>query len=212
MARYKEAVCRICRRYGEKLFLKGERCLTSKCTFEKRPTPPGQQSLRRRRVSEYGLQLKEKQKARHIYGILERQFRRNFAEASRRAGLTGENLLQILEMRLDNTVYRLGFADSRAQARQLVSHGHITLNGRKTDIPSCLVKPGDVIAWKEDSAKLDLYKRAAEGVESKYIPSWLNLDKQNLSGRVLSPPSRNEIDSRIDERVIVEFYSRKGKL
>ncbi len=208
MARYTGPVCRLCRREGEKLMLKGDRCTTSKCALERRGTPPGQKPRRRRKVSERGLQLREKQKVRRIYGILERQFRGHFAEAERRRGLTGENLLQILEMRLDSVVYRLGFADSRSQARQLVRHGHIALNGRKTDIPSCAVKPGDVISWKEGSTRLEYYKEMAREIQSKLIPSWLSLDMQTLSGRVLAPPARGDIDVRIDERLIVEYYSR----
>jgi len=154
------------------------------------------------------LQLREKQKTRFIYGVLERQFRRHFAEAERRPGQSGENLLQILEMRLDNVVYRLGFADSRRQARQLVQHGHITLNGHVTNIPSCLVKESDVITWKEGSSKTLLYQMVAKDIESKFIPGWLSLDQSNLSGQVLSAPERSEIDSTIDERLIVSFYSR----
>jgi small subunit ribosomal protein S4 len=154
------------------------------------------------------LQLKEKQKARYIYGVLERQFRRHFAEAGRRPGLSGENLLLILEMRLDNVVYRLGFAESRRQARQLVQHGHITIKGRVSNIPSCQVKLGDEIAWKEGSSKTVPYKMAAEDIESKVIPSWLSLDRNSLSGQVLSVPSRGEGEVAIDERLIVAFYSR----
>ncbi|HEY48510.1 MAG TPA: 30S ribosomal protein S4 [Dehalococcoidia bacterium] len=208
MARYTGPACRICRRHGEKLMLKGAKCLTPKCPVLKRHTPPGQHGSARRKVSEYSMQLKEKQKARYIYGVLERQFIRHYAEAERRPGPTGENLLQILEMRLDNVVYRLGFAESRRQARQLVQHGHITVNGRVTNISSYLVKEGDVIAWKEGSSKSVLYKIAAEDIGSKFIPSWLSLDQDNLSGRVLSAPSPNETESAIDERLIVAFYAR----
>lgn len=208
MARYAGPVCRLCRRQGEKLFLKGERCMTPKCAIERRPTPPGQRGRRRQRVSDRGLQLREKQKARHIYGILERQFQRHFAEGERRPGHTGENLLKILEMRLDNVIYRLGFADSRKQARQLVRHGHFTLNGRKTDIPSCAVKPGDTIAWMEGSTKLEYYKIMVRGIQSKPIPDWLSLDMQTLTGRVLAVPSRGDMESLVDENVIVEYYSR----
>lgn len=189
--------------------LKGAKCFTPKCPVERRHTPPGQHgSARRRRVSEYSLQLKEKQKARYIYGVLERQFRRYFAEAERRPGLSGENLLQILEMRLDNVSYRLGFAESRNQARQLVQHGHLTVNGRRTYIPSYQVKTGDVISWGEGSSKLVPYQIAANDIESKSIPSWLSLDTETLSARVLALPSRSEMESTIDERLIVEFYSR----
>ena len=208
MARYTGPACRICRRHGDKLMLKGAKSFTPKCPVVKRHTPPGQHTPSRRKVSEYNLQLKEKQKARYTYGVLERQFRRHYAEAERRPGLNGENLLVILEMRLDNVVYRLGFADSRRQARQLVQHGHITLNGRVTDIPSCQTKVGNVIAWKETSSKTAPYQVAAGEIESKFIPGWLSLDTANLSGRVVSVPSRGEIESAIDERLIVAFYSR----
>jgi len=208
MARYTGPACRICRRHGEKLMLKGAKCFTPKCPVVRRHSPPGQHGSARRKVSEYSLQLREKQKTRFIYGVLERQFRRHFAEAERRPGQSGENLLQILEMRLDNVVYRLGFADSRRQARQLVQHGHITLNGHVTNIPSCLVKESDVITWKEGSSKTLLYQMVAKDIESKFIPGWLSLDQSNLSGQVLSAPERSEIDSTIDERLIVSFYSR----
>ncbi|MFC2039301.1 30S ribosomal protein S4 [Chloroflexota bacterium] len=209
MGRYTGPVCRLCRRQGEKLTLKGERCNSRKCAMEGSNSPPGQQHRqRRRRVSDRGLQLKEKQRARHTYGVLERQFRRHFAKAQRRPGITGENLLQVLEMRLDNVVYRLGFADSRRQARQVVLHGHITLNGRKTDIASCAVKPGDIIAWRERSTNTEYYKRVVEQVQDKIVPQWLVLDQQGLSGRVLVAPSRSDIDPMIDEKTIVEYYSR----
>ena len=208
MARYTGPVCRICRRHGEKLFLKGDKCFTPKCLVEQRSVPPGQHGSVRRKISEYGLQLREKQKARYIYGILERQFKRYFAEAERRPGLTSENLLQLLEMRLDNVIYRLGFADSRRQARQLVLHGHITVNGRKAGIPSYQVKSGSVIAWKEGSSKLALYKMAAEAIEGKTVPGWLSLDREKISGRVLSIPSSGDIETTIDRQLIVAFYSR----
>ncbi len=208
MARYTGPACRICRRHGEKLILKGAKCLTPKCPVVRRHSPPGQHGTARRKVSDYSLQLKEKQKTRYIYGVLERQFRRHFTEAERRPGLSGENLLQILEMRLDNIVYRLGFADSRRQARQLVQHGHITVNGRVTTIPSYHAKEGDVITWKEGSSKTVLYQMVAKDIESKFIPGWLSLDQSSLSGQVLSAPGRSEIDSTIDERLIVAFYSR----
>ena len=208
MARYTGAVCRLCRRSGEKLFLKGNRCMTPKCAVDKRPKPPGQQTGRRRRISDRGLQLREKQKARYTYQILERQFRHSFTQAERQAGITGENLLVLLERRLDNVVYRLGFADSRSQARQLVRHGHIMLNGRKTDIPSCLVKEGDTISWREQSNKTEYYKQLAQTVEAKTVLSWLSLDRQNLIGQVLSLPTPEEVDARFDGKAIVEYYSR----
>jgi small subunit ribosomal protein S4 len=208
MARYTGPACRVCRRHGEKLMLKGARCLTPKCSVVQRHAPPGQHGTARRKVSEYSLLLREKQKARHIYGVLERQFRRHYAEAERRPGLSGENFLQILEMRLDNVVYRLGFAESRRQARQLVQHGHMIVNGRAINIPSYQVKEGDVIAWKEGSSKTVIYKQAAQEVEGKVIPNWLSLDRDNLSGQVLTAPSRSDIETNIDERLIVAFYSR----
>jgi small subunit ribosomal protein S4 len=209
MARYTGPACRICRRQGDKLMLKGDKCFTPKCPVEKRHTPPGQHSSsRRKKVSEYSLQLKEKQRARYIYGVLERQFRKHFAEAERLPGLSGENLLQLLEMRLDNVAYRLGFADSRRQARQLVLHGHISVRGRVTDIPSYQVKVGNVISWKEGSTKLVLYQVVVKNIESKTIPSWLSLDRDTMSGRVLAKPSRSDIEATIDERLIVAFYSR----
>jgi small subunit ribosomal protein S4 len=209
MARYTEAVCRLCRRSGEKLFLKGSRCFTPKCAIDKRPKPPGQQTTRRRRrFSDRALQLREKQKARYTYGTLEKQFRKTFKQAERQAGITGENLLVLLERRLDNVVYRLGFADSRAQARQLVRHGHIVLNGRKTNIPSCLVKEGDTIGWRENSQKSEYYKQLVEEIESKTVLNWLSLDRQNLVGQVLTMPTPEEIDARFDGKAIVEYYSR----
>lgn len=208
MARNIGAVCRLCRRSGEKLFLKGNRCFTPKCGVDKRPKPPGQQLRRRQRLSDRGLQLREKQKARHSYGILERQFRRIFAQAERQAGITGENLLVLLERRLDNVVYRLGFADSRSQARQLVRHGHIMLNGHKTNIPSCLVKEGDTISWRKESAKTEYYKQLAQTIEAKSVLNWLSLDKATLAGQVLSLPTPEDIEATFDEKVIVEYYSR----
>jgi small subunit ribosomal protein S4 len=209
MARYTGAVCRLCRRSGEKLLLKGSRCFTPKCAIDKRPKPPGQQTTRRRRrFSDRALQLREKQKARYTYGTLEKQFRKTFKQSERQSGITGENLLILLERRLDNVVYRLGFADSRAQARQLVRHGHILLNGRKTDIPSCLVKEGDTIAWRENSQKSEYYKQLLEDIESKAVLNWLSLDRQNLVGQVLTMPTPEEIDARFDGKAIVEYYSR----
>jgi small subunit ribosomal protein S4 len=208
MARYTASVCRLCRRSGEKLMLKGSRCLTSKCALDRRSRPPGKHLGRPRRLSDRGLQLREKQKARRTYGILEKQFRRFFTQAEKQAGITGENLLVLLERRLDNVVYRLGFADSRSQARQLVQHGHITLNGRKTDIPSCLVKEGDVISWRERSTKTEYYKQLVQSIESKSILSWLSLDRQNLIGRILSLPTPDDIEAKFEGKAIVEYYSR----
>ncbi len=207
MARYTAAVCRLCRRSGEKLMLKGSKCIT-KCTLDKRPKPPGPPPQRRRRLSDRGGQLREKQKIRYSYGILERQFRRFFAEAERLPGITGENLLVLLERRLDNVVYRLGFADSRAQARQLVQHGHIILNGRKTDIPSCLVKEDDAISWREASTGTEYYKQLAQSIESKTLPGWLSLDKEKLVGRVLSLPTPDDTETKFEVAAVVEYYSR----
>ncbi len=205
MARYIGSVCKLCRRCDDKLMLKASRCLTPKCAMERRRKVQGR---RRRRMSDRGLQLIEKQKARYIYGILERQFRRNFTIAEKQPGITRENLQVILERRLDNVVYRLGFADSRAQARQLVRHGHFMLNGRKTNIPSCLVKEGDNISWKESSAKSEYYKQLVESIEAKSIASWLRLDRQTLIGQVLSLPIPDEVGAKFDGKSIVEYYSR----
>jgi small subunit ribosomal protein S4 len=208
MARYTSAVCRLCRRSGDKLMLKGERCFGPKCAIERRAKPPGQQPMRRRRLSDRGVQLREKQKARYSYGVLERQFRRFFSQAQQQAGITGDNLLVLLERRLDNAVYRLGFADSRAQARQLVQHGHIALNGRKTDIPSALVKEGDTISWLESSTKTEYYKRLAASIESKALPGWLSLDTEKLIGRVVALPTPDQIEVKVEWQSIVEYYSR----
>jgi len=192
-----------------KLFLKGERCFGPKCGVERRAFPPGATAtVRRRKQSEYGLQLREKQKARYIYGVLETQFRKHFAEAERLPGVTGDNLLRILESRLDNVVYRLGFGDSRAQARQLVRHGHFHLNGRRTDIPSALVKANDVIEVAPGSRENEYFKIARGGLTKKSVPRWLELDAAGLRGRVLSAPGREDIDTTINEQLVVEFYSR----
>ena len=211
MARYKDAVCKQCRREGEKLFLKGERCLSPKCALERRPYPPGlhgRQSQFRRKVSDYGLQLRAKQKARRVYGVLERQFRRYFREAERRRGLTGTNLLVILESRLDNVVYRLGFAASRPQARQLVRHGHFEVNGRKVNIPSYLVQPGDVVGVRTASRSKAIFKEMALDLEHRAVPEWLSRDDITMSGRVMGQPEREDIDVSINEQLIVEYYSR----
>ncbi|MFC1969608.1 30S ribosomal protein S4 [Chloroflexota bacterium] len=210
MARYTGPVCRFCRRFEDKLMLKGERCSTPKCPLEKRNAPPGGRRFNRgrNRVSDRGLQLREKQKVRFSYGMLERQFRRFFAEAKKSPSATGENLLILLERRLDNVVYRLGFADSRAQARQIVRHGHILVNGRKTDIPSFLVKSGDVVQWREASTKTEYYKMVVEGIEGKFIPNWLSLDKESMTGRVLNLPAKDDLEARFNEKVVVEYYSR----
>ena len=210
MARYIDAKCRICRRAGDKLMLKGDRCFTSKCAFERRDVPPGYtgKSKRRSKKSDRGVQLQEKQKARYTYGLLERQFRKFFEEAERIPGITGENLLILLERRLDNVVFRFGFANSRAQARQLVRHGHLLLNGRKTDIPSCLVKPGDTISWREASTKSEYYKKLVQEIEGRTIPGWLSLDKQKMAGQIANLPTSEDIEVKFDEKAIVEYYSR----
>ncbi len=211
MARNTRTACRLCRRVNEKLMLKGEKCLTPKCTLEKRSVPPGKRTSSRsrpKRISDRGLQLREKQKARYTYGVLERQFRRFFSEAVRLPGITGENLLSLLERRLDNVVYRLGFANSRAQARQLVRHGHFVVNGRRTDIPSFLTKPADVIEWYESGKKTEYYKRLTEIIRDFAVPGWLGLDSQKLEGRVLTLPTRTDVEIKLDEKAIVEYYSR----
>ncbi len=207
MARYTAAVCRLCRRMGDKLMLKGDKCINN-CTLDKRAKPHRQQLRRRQRLSDRGLQLREKQKARYTYGILEKQFRRFFTQAEKQLGITGENLLVLLERRLDNVVYRFGFADSRPQARQLVRHGHIMLNGRKTDIPSCLVKEGDTISWKEEKTKTEYYKQLTESIKSKTVLGWLSLDKENLVGQVISLPTPDDIETKFEGKSIVEYYSR----
>lgn len=210
MARYTGPVCRLCRRTGEKLFLKGERCLTPKCAIDKRSNPPGQHGAsRRRRVSEYGTQLKEKKRARSIYGVLERQFYKYYEEATRKSGVAGEHLLQFLERRLDNVVFRLGFAESRAQARQVIRHRHMTVNGRKVDIPSFRVKLGDVIGWSERAQKdMGLYKLIVADLRRKPLPKWLSLDVETVTGRVEALPEPTEMDVKVDDRMIVEFYAR----
>ncbi|HLZ61322.1 MAG TPA: 30S ribosomal protein S4 [Ktedonosporobacter sp.] len=208
MARYTGPVCKLCRREGVKLFLKGDKCMT-KCTLERRSSRPGQHgSGRQRKESGYAKQLREKQRVRRTYGILERQFKRHFTTAARTPGKTGETLLQILEMRLDNLVYRLGFADSRAQARQLVNHGHFAVNGRKTDIPSFIAKPNDVISVRERSKGQEYFKTRALLLAQKGVPAWLRLDTNELSGRVVTIPTRADLELPFDEQMVVEFYQR----
>jgi small subunit ribosomal protein S4 len=212
MARYTGPACRLCRRFGEKLMLKGEKCATPKCPLERRNTPPGGRPLTRGRGrgggSDRGLQLREKQKLRLSYGVLERQFRRFFEEAKKKPGATGETLLILLERRLDNVVYRLGFADSHAQARQIVGHGHIMVNGRRAGIPSFLVKSGDLVKWCEPSRKTEYYKRLVEEIEGKSIPSWLSLDRESMTGRVLNLPGKDDLEARFNVKAVVEYYSR----
>lgn len=208
MARQMAPVCRLCRREGEKLYLKGDKCYSDKCPVDRRTYPPGQHGRERRKLSDYALHLREKQKLRRIYGVLERQFRRYYYDAARKKGVTGELLLQTLEMRLDNVLYRLGFAASRPQARQLVNHGHFLVNGRKVDIPSYQVRPGDVIKPKPASMSLDLLQANMEAARQRGLPDWLELDPDQMEGRVKATPTRDQIDTNVKEALIVEFYSR----
>lgn len=209
MARYTDPVCLQCRRVGEKLFLKGERCYSPRCAIERRRRPPGNQTPRRRRPSEWSVQLKEKQKVRFAYGVLERQFRKYFDMARTRPGITGDNLMQLLERRLDNVVYRLSFADSRRQARQLVTHGHFTVNGKGVNIPSYLVKQGDVVAWKASNGSVPAFAKAlTEGLPKRPVPDWLRLDAGDLTGEVMALPDPSQMESGVDLRLVVGFYSR----
>jgi small subunit ribosomal protein S4 len=212
MARYIGPVCKLCRREGEKLFLKGQRCFTPKCAFDRRGYPPGDHGKdaqwRRRRVSDYSRQLREKQKTRRIYGVTERQFRRYYRIAAQQRGLTGENLLKMLECRLDNVVYRLGYSESRAHARLLVTHGHFNVNGRRTDVPSMLVQPGDAIEVREGSRKRTFFQGLADIAEPKTVPVWLERDLSDLSGKMLVAPERTDIDASLNDQLIVEYYSR----
>ncbi|HVP29023.1 MAG TPA: 30S ribosomal protein S4 [Myxococcota bacterium] len=208
MARYTGPVCRLCRREGQKLFLKGDRCFSEKCAVERRAYPPGQHGQGRPRFSDYGVQLREKQKVKRIYGMLERQFEKTMETASRMKGRTGENLLQLLERRLDNVVFRLGFATSRSEARQLVRHGHFLVNGRKASIPSMLLKPGTVVRLHEGSREVTRIVGALEALERRSVPSWLELDKERFQGTVKTLPVRDEITLPIQEQLIVELYSR----
>jgi len=208
MARYTDSVCRICRREGAKLFFKGTRCYTKKCSFERRPTPPGQHGVRRRKVGEYGMQLREKQKVRRTYGVLERQFRNYFLDADARPGVTGENLLRSLELRLDNVVYRMGFAPSRPAARQLVGHGHFSVNGRATNIPSFQVRPGDRVEVRESHRAREPFKVARETLRSHQTPEWLRVDAATLGGQVADLPRRDQMPLDLNEQLVVEYYSR----
>ncbi|NLF00339.1 MAG: 30S ribosomal protein S4 [Anaerolineales bacterium] len=214
MARYTGPVCKLCRRAGEKLFLKGDRCLSPKCPFEReRSYPPGDhgrvaQFRSRQRPSDYSRQLREKQKARRVYGILERQFRRYFREAERRPGQTGDNLLVVLESRLDNVIYRLGIGASRAQARQLVQHGHFLVNDRRTRIPSMIVSPGDTITVRQGSRRLPYFRDIVQNLDESRAPSWLSFDAETLTARVLTMPARDQIETSLSEQLIVEYYSR----
>ena len=209
MARYRGPSCKLCRREGVKLFLKGERCMKPSCAFERRGYAPGQHGQRiQRKVSDYGQQLREKQKAKRIYGMLEQQFELYFRRAEREKGVSGENLLRLLERRLDNIVYRFGFASSRAQARQLVRHGHFEVNGRKTNIPSFLVKPGDQVTVRAKSRDSAHFKNLTEEMEHHFLPEWLSVDLETLSGRVLALPTRDQIEVQLNEHLVIEYYSR----
>ncbi|MGB9867158.1 MAG: 30S ribosomal protein S4 [Bacillota bacterium] len=208
MARHTGPVCVLCRREGMKLFLKGQRCYTPKCALSRRSYPPGEHGQEKRKMSEYAMQLREKQRARRIYGVLERQFRRYFRMAARKRGVTGETLLQLLERRLDNVVFRLGFAQSRRQARQIVLHGHIQVNGRKVNVPSYMVRPGDKVSIAPKSRELDLIKSLIESGRTRTVPQWLEVSYDNFEGTVLRLPSRDEIDTPIQEHLIVELYSK----
>jgi len=212
MARYTGPVCKLCRREGEKLFLKGEKCFSPKCPVERRAYPPGEHgretTYRRRRVSDFQKQLREKQKMRRIYGVMERQFRRYYEGALKRRGLTGEALLQQLEQRLDNVVFRLGYASSRNQARQLVTHGHFDVNDRRIDVPSMIVRVGDSVSVREGSRKRAYFKDLAAEAESRTVPRWLERDLERLSGKMLQQPEREDIDAALNEQLVVEFYSR----
>jgi small subunit ribosomal protein S4 len=208
MARYTDAVCRQCRREGMKLFLKGDRCYTDKCAVERRTYAPGQHGQRRGKLSEYGSQLREKQRAKKMTGLLERQFRKCFFEADRQKGITGDNLLIILERRLDNMIYRLGFAKSRAQARQLISHNHFTVNGRRVNVPSFLVRQGDTISVQDNSRKMKAIEEALEGVDRRGVPEWLLLEKDKFTGKIMALPTREQIVVPLREHLIVELYSK----
>lgn len=208
MARYREALCRICRREGEKLFLKGDRCFTEKCSQERRKYPPGQHGTRRVKLSDYGVQLREKQKVRQSYGMLEGQFRRYFKSADKQRGATGEVLLQLLERRLDNVVYRLGFASNRRQARQLVNHGFFTVNKKTVNIPSYLVSAGDVVEVREKGRDIPSIADSLSKVVHRGLPQWLELNSEAMNGKVLRIPSREEIQVPVEEQLIVEFYSK----
>jgi len=208
MARYTGSVCRLCRREGAKLYLKGSRCYTKKCAFERRPSPPGQHGVRRRMVGDYGLQLREKQKMRRVYGVLERQFRNYYREAEGTTGVTGEALLQRLETRLDNVVFRLGFAASRAQARQLVAHGHFAVNGTPTNVPSYAMKPGDRVEVRENRRGREAFKTVKETLKAHQAPEWLSLDAAKLAGSVSSIPRRDQMPLDLSEQLVVEYYSR----
>ncbi|MGB9710984.1 MAG: 30S ribosomal protein S4 [Thermodesulfovibrio sp.] len=208
MARYTGPLCRLCRREGMKLFLKGTRCYTEKCAFERRKYPPGQHGHNRGKLSDYGLQLREKQKVKRIYGVMERQFKNYFEKATKMKGVTGENLLKLLERRLDNVVYRMGFAQNRRQARQLVKHGYFLVNGRKVDIPSYLVRPGDIIEIIPSGKELEIIKESFTLAEQRGFPEWVEVNTEEMKGKFLRLPERDEIQLPVQEQLIVEFYSK----
>ena len=208
MARYTGSSCRLCRREGTKLFLKGDRCLSGKCALEKRPNVPGQHGAGRKNVKEYGLQLREKQKAKRYYGVLESQFKGYFEKADKTEGVTGENLLSLLERRLDNVVYRIGLADSRKEARQFVTHGHFRLNGKKVTIPSLIVRAGDVITLREESRSSEKFKNLIEALDTRITPKWIELDKAQVVAKVAALPARDDVDFPFEEHLIVELYSK----
>ncbi|MDR1733465.1 MAG: 30S ribosomal protein S4 [Oscillospiraceae bacterium] len=208
MARYTEAVCKLCRREGQKLFLKGDRCYTGKCSIERRAYAPGQHGAARKKTTEYSTQLRAKQTARRYYGLSESQFHKYYEMAARKTGVTGEQLLRICESRLDNVVYLLGFGSSRSEARQIVNHGHILLNGIKTDIPSVLLKAGDVVSVKDTSRTNEQFKKIIEEAAKKSVPAWLEFSRDKMEGRVLSLPERDQIGAPVEEHLIVEFYSK----
>lgn len=208
MARYIGAKCKLCRREGKKLFLKGDRCMTGKCAIDRRPYAPGMHGKKRTKLSEYGLQLREKQKAKRYYGVLERQFRNYFEIADAKPGVTGENLLRLLELRVDNVLYRGGFAPSRTEARQIVRHNHVLVNGKKVNIPSYIMRPGDVLTIKEKSQESARIKELVDASDAKMIPEWIASDKKKFSITVSAEPNRDQIDTPVEERLIVELYSK----
>jgi len=208
MSKYLGPVCKLCRREGMKLFLKGQRCFTDKCAFERRPYPPGEHGRRSSKLSPYGIQLREKQKVKRLYGVLERQFKKYFRMAEKQRGITGENLLRILESRLDNVVYRMGFASSRREARQLVHHGHFTVNGRRVDIPSYLVKAGDVIEVAPKSKQVERILNAIDMAQQRGVPEWIDVDYDQMKGTIRALPTRDQISEDIQEQLIVELYSK----
>ncbi len=208
MARYTGPACKLCRREGTKLFLKGDRCVSGKCALDRRSTVPGQHGAGRKNVKEYGLQLREKQKARRYYGVLETQFKNYFAKADKMEGMTGDNLFSLLERRLDNVVYRMGRAESRKEARQLVTHGHFRINGKKVNIPSMMVRVGDVITLREASRASEKFKTLIEGLESRIVPKWIEMDKAEVTAKIVALPTKEDIDFDFEEHLIVELYSK----